>query len=90
MAGEKKPHLRKCAGCGVMKDKKDLIREIRDSEGKVLLDESGKRNGRGAYLCRSLSCVETAGKRRSLERALKCSVDADIYDQLRKITEALQ
>ena len=82
MAAGKKPHLRKCIGCGSMKEKQDLIRVIRTEAGEVLIDEAMKGNGRGAYVCRSVSCVETAGKRRSLERALKCSVDRSIYEQI--------
>lgn len=88
MADIKKTHLRKCCGCGMMKDKTQLIRIIRDSEGAVLIDASQKRNGRGAYLCPDCECLETAVKRRSLERALRCSVDGSIYELLKEIIEA--
>lgn len=90
MVRAKKEVLRRCTGCGAMKDRSELIRVIRDQDGAVLVDETQRRNGRGAYLCRSLSCFETALKRRSLERTLKCSVKADIYGQIRDIIEAAQ
>lgn len=86
----KKEVLRRCAGCGAMKDRKELIRVIRDTEGQVLVDDTQKRNGRGAYLCRSISCVETAQKRHSLERALKCCVGKSVYELIKVKTEALQ
>lgn len=82
--------IRRCAGCGAMKDRRDMIRIIRSQDGKVLVDETRKRNGRGAYLCFSVSCLETAIKRHSLERTLKCSVGQDVYTLLREKTEALQ
>lgn len=89
MAGEKKPVLRRCVGCGEMKDKKDLIRVVRDTEGNIAIDVTQKKNGRGAYVCRSLSCLETAVKRRGLERTLKCAVPKEISAQLRSQTEEL-
>ena len=90
MARMKREVLRKCTGCGSMKDRKDLIRIIRNEEGQVLVDDTQKRNGRGAYLCRSASCVETARKRHALERDLNCSVDRSVYDLIREKTEASQ
>ena len=90
MVREKKEVLRRCVGCGCMMDRKELIRVIRDKEGKVLIDETQKLNGRGAYLCRSRSCLETAMKRRSLDRTLKCSVGQDLYGLIREKIEAAQ
>ena len=90
MADTKKTHLRRCCGCGTMKDKTQLIRIIRDSGGAVLIDDSQKRNGRGAYLCSCIECLETAMKKRGLERALRCSVDGSIYELIRGKIEAKQ
>ncbi len=88
MASLKKPVLRKCVACGEMKDRKELIRVVRTTEGEILLDDTQKMNGRGAYICRSLSCLETAMKRRGLERTLKCNVDKDAYEAIREKLEA--
>lgn len=90
MVRAKKEILRRCTGCGAMKDRMELIRVIRDRDGAVHVDETQKQNGRGAYLCRSLSCFETALKRRSLERTLKCSVSRSVYDQIKNMIEAGQ
>ncbi len=80
--------LRRCAGCGMLKDKRDLIRVIRTKEGEILVDETQKKNGRGSYLCRSADCLEAAVKRRAFQRELRCSKDPDIYGQVRRIIEA--
>ena len=90
MVRAKKEILRRCTGCGAMKDRMELIRVIRDRDGAVHVDETQKQNGRGAYLCRSLSCFETALKRRSLERTLKCSVSRSVYDKIKNMIEAGQ
>ena len=84
MAQEKKPHLRKCVGCGQMKDKRELIRVCRFQDGSVGPDETGRLNGRGAYLCRNAECLEKARKTRGLERSLRCRIDASVYDMLRE------
>ena len=68
-----------------MKDRQEMVRIIRDSAGNVMIDESQRKNGRGAYLCRSASCVEQAMKRRGLERTLKCSVNQTVYESLKKM-----
>lgn len=73
-----------------MKDRQEMIRVIRSDEGEVLIDDTQKKNGRGVYLCRSVSCFETAQKRRSLERSLKCSVSREIYELIQEKIEALQ
>ncbi len=87
MAQTKKITLRRCVGCGQMIDRAGLIRVIRTPQGSVILDMNQKGNGRGAYVCRSLSCIETAVKRRGFERALKCKVDKEIFDELRSMTD---
>ena len=79
---------RQCIGCRALKDKADLIRIIRTPDGQVEADPSGKKNGRGAYLCKgSPACLETALKKRALERALKCPIPEDLAESLRRESE---
>ena len=78
----KKVPLRQCTGCREMKEKKQLIRVIRTPEGEILLDATGRKNGRGAYLCPDVECLRKARRSKGLERTLKCPVPAEIYDQL--------
>lgn len=73
---------RQCAGCGERKDKKELIRVVRTPEGEICLDDTGRKNGRGAYLCRNVECLKKAAKKRSLERSLQVAIPAEIYEQL--------
>lgn len=80
----RKVPLRKCAACGLMKEKKDLVRIVKADEGHIEVDETGKKNGRGAYLCRSPECLAAAGKKRALERSLKCGLPPGFYDDLRR------
>ena len=82
MTKEKKVPLRKCLGCGEMKPKQELMRVVRSPEGEISLDLTGKKNGRGAYLCRNKACLTAAIKAKRLERAFGCPVAADIYDSL--------
>ena len=79
--------LRKCTGCGEMKNKKEMIRIVRDQEGNFSLDFHGKKPGRGAYICPNKTCLEQAEKNKGLERSFKTSVDKTIYDILRKELE---
>lgn len=78
----RKVPLRKCVGCQESFPKADLLRVVLTPEGHIELDMRGKMNGRGAYLCRQLSCLQTARKRKSLERALKTSIPDDVYEKL--------
>lgn len=87
-AGKKIP-MRRCTGCGEMKSKKEMIRVIRTAEGKILLDATGKKNGRGAYLCFSAECLEKAVKSRGLERSLKTPVPQEVYENLKKELEQI-
>ncbi len=75
----RKQPLRKCVACQEMIVKKQLVRVVRTPEGAVLIDRSGKMNGRGAYLCGDPECVRIAKKQRSLERSLKHSIDAEMF-----------
>ncbi|MEF2767543.1 MULTISPECIES: RNase P modulator RnpM [Dorea] len=81
---------RKCVGCQEMKNKKELIRVIRTAEGEFLLDATGKKNGRGAYLCPSRECFQKAVKSRGLERSFKQAIPKEVYDALEKEMEALE
>ncbi|MUT66396.1 YlxR family protein [Paenibacillus sp. NEAU-GSW1] len=78
----RKVPLRKCVACQEMKPKKELIRVVRTPEEEVLIDLTGKKAGRGAYLCGKVSCFKLAKKSKALDRALKQTVGMEIYDQL--------
>ena len=78
----KKIPMRKCTGCGEMKEKKSLIRIVRTPEGVIELDRTGKMNGRGAYLCDDPACLRKAQKKRSLQRSLDTGIPDEIFDEL--------
>ena len=88
MSGKKIP-LRQCIGCGEMKSKKEMIRVIKTAEGEILLDATGRKNGRGAYLCPSMECLKTAVKGRGLERPFKMAIPKEVYETLEKEMEEL-
>ena len=81
---EKKIPLRKCTGCNEMKPKKELIRVLKTPEDEIVLDKTGKKNGRGAYLCNSLECFKKAVKTKGLERSLQIKIPEGIYESLEK------
>ena len=78
----KKIPLRQCVGCGEMKSKKEMMRVIKTPEDEIVLDDTGKRNGRGAYICRERSCLQKAQKSRGLERAFDAALPAQVWDDL--------
>jgi Predicted nucleic-acid-binding protein implicated in transcription termination len=80
----KKVPQRQCIGCTQMKNKKEMIRVIKTPEGNILIDSTGKKNGRGAYLCNSLECLQKAIKSRGLERSLKVNIPHEVYEELEK------
>ena len=80
----KKRPMRQCIGCGEMKSKKELIRVIKTPEGEIVLDSTGRQNGRGAYICNDVECFKKARKNKGLERSFKQSINAEIYDALEK------
>ncbi len=80
---ERKIPLRKCLGCCEMKDKRTLVRIVRSKEGVISVDLTGKMPGRGAYICRDESCLNTAVKAKRLERAFSTKIEPEIYDRLR-------
>ncbi|MCY9516132.1 RNase P modulator RnpM [Paenibacillus apiarius] len=79
---QRKVPLRKCVACQEMMPKKELIRVVKTPQDEVLIDLTGKKSGRGAYLCGKLSCFKVAHKSRALDRALKHQVQSEIYEQL--------
>ena len=90
MAQNKHIPLRKCTGCQEMKTKKEMLRILRTAEGEILLDISGKKNGRGAYVCRSRECFEKAVKNKGLERSLKIKIPEETYESLKKEIESIE
>ena len=76
--------MRQCTGCREMKSKKEMIRVLRTSENEIILDATGKKNGRGAYLCFSEECLEKAIKNHGLERSLKMAVPDEVYQNLKR------
>ena len=90
MGQTKKIPQRKCVGCQEMKGKKEMLRILRTENGDIVLDTTGRKNGRGAYLCYSRECFEKAVKSRGLERALKVAVTSDTYEELKKEIDAIE
>ena len=80
----KKIPLRRCVGCGEMKPKKEMLRVLRTTEEEFVLDATGKKNGRGAYLCCSKDCFLKAVKNKGLERSFKQAIPAEVYERLEK------
>ena len=96
---QKKVPMRKCTGCNEMKEKRELIRvvkapDVKDEDGNVIaqgeisLDLTGRKSGRGAYVCRNLSCFEKARKARRFERSLSCKIPEEVYEQMQNELEA--
>ena len=71
-----------CLGCGEMKPKRELIRVVKSKEGDISLDLTGKKSGRGAYICKSVECFEKARKARKFERSFSCMISEDIYNSM--------
>ena len=80
----KKVPMRQCVGCGEMKSKKEMMRILKTAEGAIVLDVTGKKNGRGAYLCKTEECLKKARKTKGIERSFKMSIPAEVYDNLEK------
>lgn len=75
--------MRMCVGCREMKEKRELIRVVRNVDGTVGIDRKGKAPGRGAYICPNSDCLKKAIKQRQLEKALETQIDEDVYERLR-------
>ena len=79
---EKKVPMRMCVGCREMRPKKELLRVVRSPEGIVSIDMTGRKPGRGAYVCRSAECLKRAIKQRQLERAFECPLGEETHASL--------
>ena len=89
MANKKIP-MRQCIGCGEMKPKKEMLRVIKTAEEEILLDTTGRKNGRGAYICPDSECLKKAIKNKGLERSFKMPIPKDVYDMLTKEMEEFE
>lgn len=78
----KKIPVRRCVGCGEGKPKKELARVVRSKEGEISFDDTGRKAGRGAYLCHDAACLAKARKRKSLERAFGAAIPPEVYERL--------
>lgn len=76
---------RTCIGCNEKKNKKDLIRVVKNKEGEISIDRTGKANGRGAYICDCIDCLEKAIKSKKLEKSFETKIDNEIYETLRGV-----
>lgn len=83
----RKTPMRMCTGCGQMKPKRELVRVVKNQAGEISLDLTGKKAGRGAYVCRDIECLKKARKARRLEKAFSCQIPDEVYDRME---EALQ
>lgn len=82
--------MRKCIGCQEMKSKKEMLRILKTTDNDIILDATGKKNGRGAYLCFSELCLENAMKNKGLERSLKMPIPKSVYESLKKELEEIE
>ena len=71
-----------CTGCGQMKPKRELVRVVKSQDGEIALDLTGKKAGRGAYVCRDIECLQKARKARRLEKAFSCRIPDEVYDRM--------
>lgn len=90
MGQVRKIPVRQCIGCQEMKNKKDMIRILKTPEDEIVIDTTGKRNGRGAYICPSKECFRKAAKSRGIERSLKVSIPKEVYENLEKEIESIE
>ena len=89
MSITKKIPMRKCVGCQQMKNKKEQLRVLKTSENEFELDATGRKNGRGAYLCFSKECLQKAIQSKGLERSFKQSIPKEVYEKLEKELDEL-
>lgn len=82
--------MRLCVGCGEMKQKKDMMRVLKMDNNEFVLDVTGKKNGRGAYVCFSQNCLAMAIKTRGLERSFKQAIPKEVYEKLEKEMKTLE
>lgn len=84
MMKTKKIPMRMCLGCSEMKPKKELVRVVKSKEGEISLDLTGKKAGRGAYICRDVNCFEKARKSKRFEKSFSCRIDDEIYESMKE------
>ncbi len=90
MSHVRKIPMRKCIGCQEMKNKKEMMRILKTTEDEIILDTTGRKNGRGAYLCFSKDCFEKAVKNKGLERSLKMNIPQSVYESLKREIENIE
>ena len=90
MKTKNKIPMRQCTGCREMKNKKEMIRVLKTAEDEILLDATGRKNGRGAYICFSRECLEKARKNHGLERSLKVSIPEEVYESLEREFDTIE
>ena len=90
MSNVRKIPMRKCVGCGEMKSKREMIRVLKTVDDEFVLDTTGKKNGRGAYLCFSKECFDRAVKGKGLERSFKQPIPKEVYEKLEKEMDDLE
>ena len=79
---QRKIPMRQCVGCREMRPKKELVRVVKSPEGEISLDLTGKKNGRGAYVCPNAECLKKARKKRAFERAFSVKIEDAVYDNM--------
>ena len=84
----KKIPMRQCVGCKEMKNKREMMRVLKTAEGPIVIDTTGRKNGRGAYLCMTKECLVKARKNKGLERSFKMSIPDEVYEELEKEFDA--
>ena len=87
MQKQRKIPQRQCVGCRTMKDKKALVRIVKTPEGEICVDATGKKSGRGAYICPNAECLQKARKSRALDRMLEVSIPDEVYEALERQME---
>ena len=90
MSQVRKVPMRQCIGCQEMKNKKEMIRVLKTTEGEIVIDATGKKNGRGAYICPCKECFAKAVKNKGIERSLKMSIPKEVYEILEKEIESIE
>nr|WP_317361354.1 YlxR family protein [uncultured Blautia sp.] len=90
MSTVRKIPMRKCVGCGEMRSKKEMMRVLKTTEDEIVLDTTGRKNGRGAYLCFNKECLMQAMKNKGLERSLKMAIPQSVYENLEKEFENIE
>ncbi len=90
MATVKKIPQRMCVGCGESKEKREMMRVIKTPEDQIILDDTGRKNGRGAYICKSAECLKKAMKNKGLERSFKMQIPQPVYEELQKEMEQFE